>query len=232
MSRYTVELRRVIQTYGEKTVRSWFKEWDFKDYLRDDQIEQINTTGIWDTEKLIDRIIETYYMREIGFETPDYFYRRVVSKMHEIMEKQSQVIWTASIKYDPLVNVDYSESYQGNFERSDSNSGNSTSTSNNSGSGLTINSDTPQGQISKENILNGNYASQTQSNETESEINDQTNTTYKSGSDGNDAYIKTIKGNSGISATAQRMIQQSRDVIVDVMNQIVRDLSDLFISIY
>lgn len=232
MSRYSVELRRVIDAYGEQTVRGWFKEWSFSDYLRPDQIATINQTGIWNTEKLVDMIIDEYYVREIGFETPDYFYRRVKAKMKQIMEKQSQVIWTAAIKYDPLVNVDFTETYKGEFERSDSSTGNSNSTSNSEGSGLTVGSDTPQGQISKQAILAGDYASQTQANETDSTVTDQTTSTTKSGSDGTDGYTKTIKGNSGVSATAQRMIEQSREVIVTIMTDIVKELNELFMAIY
>lgn len=232
MSKYTVELRRIIQTYGEETVRGWFKQWKFSDYLRPDQIATIEQAGIWNTERLLDMIIDKFYMREIGFETPDYFYRRVRSKMREIMEKQAQIIWTASIQYDPLVNVDYTESYQGEFERSDSSSGESSSTANNNGSGLTVSSDTPQGQINKTAILNGEYASQTQANQTESNVSDQTNTSSKSGSDGTDGYEKRVKGNSGVSATAQRMIEQSREVIVTVMNDICDGLQDLFMAVY
>lgn len=232
MSRYTVELRRVIDTYGRETVKGWFKEWNFSDYLRPDQIEQIDNAGIWNTDKLVDMILDEYYLREIGFETPDYFYRRAKVLMSQIMEEKSQLIWTASIKYDPLVNVDYTESYTGEFERSDSSTGNSNSTSNNSGSGLTIQSDTPQGQISKQSILQGDYASSTSANETEAQITDQSSTTAKSGSDGTDGYTKNIKGNSGVSATAQRMIQQSRDIIIKIMTDIVEELSPLFMSIY
>lgn len=232
MSRYTVELRRVIDAYGKDEVRGWFSEWKFSDYLRPDQIQQIETAGIWNTERLIDMILNEYYMREIGQETPDYFYRRVKVTMARLMEHYAPLIWTASIKYDPLVNVDYTETYSGEFERSDQSSGNSTSQSNSNGSGLTVNSDTPQGQISKQAILQGNYASQTQANETESDIHDTSNTSSRSGSDGTDGYTKTIKGNSGVSATAQRMIQQSREVIISIMSDITRDLGELFMTVY
>lgn len=232
MSRYSIELRRLIQTYGRTTVGNWFKEWKFSDYLRPDQIQLIEQTGIWDTDKLVDMILNEYYMREIGFETPDYFYRRVVVRMSQIMEEKAQIIWTTAIKYDPLVNVDFTETYQGEFERSDNASGNSSSSSLSNGDGLTIESDTPQGQINKQAILNGDYASRTQANNTSSNINDQSNTSSKSGSDGTDGYVKNIKGNSGVSSTSQKMIEQTRDIIVTVMTDIVKDLNDLFMTIY
>jgi hypothetical protein len=110
------------------------------------------------------------------------------------------------------VNVDFVEEYTGQ------NAGNSQSNSN----GLTVQSDTPQGQISKANILAGKYASNTSAND----IDDTTTTT------GKESYTRRTKGNSGVSATAQKMVQQYRDNIIMIDRDIIRDLSSLFMSIY
>ena len=103
---------------------------------------------------------------------------------------------------------------------------NSSSTSNNSG--LTVNSDTPQGQISKESILAGNYASSTGANEATSSISDQS---QNSGS-GTENYSKRVKGNSGVSATAQKMVQQYRENIIMINRDIIKNISSLFMGIY
>lgn len=232
MSKYTVELRRVINVYGRSTVANWFMDWDFADYLSSEQIDLIGKSGIWDTNKLVDKILDEYYMREICVETPDYWYRRVKSKMAQIMERYAQLIWTTAIEYEPLVNVDYSETYTGNFERTDDNRGNSNSQSFNNGNGLTIQSDTPQGQISKEEILDGRYASQTSANDVENSIRDDTTTNSQTSSDGNDSYTKKFKGNMGITASAQSMIKQTRDIILNIQSDIVADCEDLFMSIF
>ena len=144
----------------------------------------------------------------------------VKDKLKETMETYVPIIYSASIKYDPLVNVNYSESYTGTTGTT-SNS-NSTST----GNGLTINSDTPQGQIDKSEILSGKYASSTGANETENNVKDASN------SQGSQDYVKTIKGNSGVSATSQAMIKQYRDVIRAVNTEIVYELEPLFMGIY
>ena len=204
MSKYTIELRNVIMIYGEETVKSWFMDYELSDYLTPDQIETIETAGLWTKEKLADKIINHFYMREIGLETPALFKLKLKAMLDEIMEEYLPVIYSTAIEYDPLVNVDYTETYTG----SDTNSGDS----------LSVQSDTPQGQISKAEILAGKYASSTGASEASN-----TNTQN---------YTKKIKGNSGVSATAQRMIMQYRENIRTTTKDIINKLEPLFMGIY
>ena len=212
MARYTAELRELVWTFGEDEVISWFTNYDLSDYLTAEEIAIIEERGTWSKEKLAKRIIDHYFTREIALETAGEFKLRAKVAMQEIMEEKLPLIYSASIKYDPLVNVDYTESYQGG------NTGNSKSNS----SGLVINSDTPQGQISKDAILNGDYASNTSGNQ----VDDNTSTS------GTQEYTKKVKGNSGVSATAQKMIQQYRQNIIMINRDIIKDLSTLFIGLY
>ena len=84
------------------------------------------------------------------------------------------------------------------------------------------------GQIDKTDILKGKYASSTGANETENNINDISATNGK----GTERYTKQTKGNSGVSATAQALIKQYRDVIRAVNTEIVYQLEPLFMGIY
>lgn len=212
MSKYTVELRKVIESRGEEEVLGWFMDYELTDYLTQDEINVIMERGTWNKEKLAHKILDHYYMREIGFETVGLFRHQAKVAMQEIMEEKLPLIYSAAIQYDPLVNVDFTEEYSGQ------NAGNSTSNS----SGLTVQSDTPQGQINKSAILGGSYASSTSAND----IDDTTATT------GTETYTKRTRGNSGISATAQKMVQQYRENIIMIDRDIIEDLSSLFMSIY
>ena len=214
MSKYTIELRKVIDIYGRDEVERWFKDYELIDVLRQDEIRSIENAGIWSKDRLAKKLVDHYYMREIGFETPALFKHYVKVYMQEIMERQLPMIYSISIKYDPLVNVDYTET----FERNITGSGESTSNSSSNGSGLTVSSDTPQGQINKTNILNGAYASQTSASDTENTIND--NSSSSSNTDEN--YSKRVKGNSGVSATAQAMVLQYRKNIYAVDEEIIK----------
>lgn len=206
--------------FGEETVKSWFSDYELSDYLTDDEIAVITARGTWNKDKLAQSIIDHYFMYEIGYETPALFKHQVKVFMRELMEEKLPLIYSASIEYDPLVNVDYSETYSG------TNSGQSQSSSTSNGSGLTVNSDTPQGQISKTAILNGTYASSTGANETTNTVTDGTTNS------GTQSYSKTVKGNSGSLSTSQKLIQQYRDNIIMINRDIIKDVGSLFMSIY
>ena len=210
--------------FGEAEVKSWFTDYQLSDYLTDEEIAVITERGTWNKDKLAQLILDHYYMYEIGFETPALFKHQAKVAMREIMEEKAPLIYSAAIAYDPLVNVDFTET----FNRTSSNSGNSSSSSTSNNSGLTVNSDTPQGQITKANILAGNYASSTGANEATSSISDNSQTQ----GNGTENYSKRVKGNSGVSATAQKMVQQYRENIIMINRDIIKNISSLFMGIY
>lgn len=236
MAKYSIELRKIISTLGEDEVRSWFMDYDLSNYLTFDEIRVIEERGTWNKQRLAQKIIDHYYMDEIGVETVALFKRRVKVAMQEIMEEKLPLIYSAAIAYDPLVNVDYTETYEGSKHDTATNSitSSASGSATSSSSGLTVNSDTPQGQISKSAILAGSYASSTSADD----ISD-SSTTSSSGSNdgesesnGTNEYTKRVKGNSGVSATAQKMVEQYRENIIMIDRDIINDLSKLFMAIY
>ena len=152
--------------------------------------------------------------------------------MNELMEYYLPLIYSNSIEIDPLVNVDYTETFERNISGTANNEGTSKSLSNSNSSSLNVNSDTPQGEISKQNILKGDYASSTSANESESNINDKTETSSNGSSNTLENYSKRVKGNSGVSATAQALIKQYRDIIKAYDKEIIDKLNTLFMGIY
>jgi len=231
MSKYTFELRELFEPikfnppiYTRSEVEDFFKDYELTDYLTQEQINVINSAGIWTKDKLARKIVDHYYMRESGLETIGLFkhYAKVI--MQELMEEYLPLIYSASIQYDPLVNVDYTET----FNRQAENNGESNSTSNNSSSGIVVGSNTPQGQITKANVLRGDYASSTSANENEANIKDNTTTSGNT----NEEYIKKVKGNSGVSATAQKMVLQYRENIIAIDRKIIKELNVLFMGLY
>ena len=220
MSRYTTELRFIIQNTSREEVESWFTDYELEDYLTSDEIEVIEERGTWNKEKLAKLIVDHYYMHEIGLETVELFKHQVKVAMREIMEEKLPLIYSASISYDPMVNVDFTETYTAN------------STENTSGSqdgnadGLNVDSDTPQGQISKAAILAGSYASKTGASEGTSHSEDERETT------GTNTYTRKQKGNSGSLTTAQALVRDYRKNIIMINKDIIDDLSSLFMRIY
>lgn len=209
MSKYTTNFKTLItmRIYTRDELKSWFMDYELSDYLTSTEITTILNRGTWSKDRLADKIIDEYYFKEFGLETPAMFKHFAKIKMKNIMESKLPLIYSAAIKYDPLVNVDYTEE----FTREQNGTANS--------SGLTVNSDTPQGQISKSAILNGNFASSTGADENDATTNS------------NEEYTKRVKGNSGVSATAQKMIEQYRNNIRAIDYEIIKELKDLFIGL-
>lgn len=224
MSKYTIELRKICDIMGREVVESWFQDYELSNFLTEKEIQTIIDKGVWTKEKLASQIVDAYYLREIGFETIGMFKHYVKNTMNEIMGTQAQLLYSASLQYNPLINVDYTETYT----REIKDNGQINATNNTNSSGLTINSDTPQGQINKEAILEGQFASSTQGGETSSTGNNQTtsNTTSNEGS------TKHVSGNQGITASYQKMIEQYRDIIVSINNNIIKELNILFMGLY
>lgn len=74
---------------GRDEVESWFKSYNLEDYLTAEQITVLSKENIWSKDKLAKMIVDHYYMREIGFETPALFRHYAKVTMQEIMERLS-----------------------------------------------------------------------------------------------------------------------------------------------
>lgn len=232
MATYTIELRKVCDIYGRDEVENWFKSYKLDDFLMPVQIEQINKFSVWSKDKLAKKIVDHYYMREIGFETPALFRHYAKLTMNEIMEKYLLLIYTKFLEYDPLSSVDYDETYERRVTGNAEASGTSNSNSSSNASGLNIASDTPEGQINKDKILNGEYASNTNASETQSKIQDETTTSQNSNSEQVETYIHHMEGDNGVIVTNQYLIREFRELAENFDMQIIQDLGKLFMGIY
>lgn len=214
MSKYTTTFKDVIDLgiYTQDDIESVFKDYNLLDYLTADEVAVVNARGTWTKEKLARKIFNHFYNVEIGFETFYEFSLQAKSYMSEIMEKYAPMIYSYSINYDPLVNVNFTESFERTASSEDSASAD----------GIVLNSDTPQGRVQKTDILAGNYASNTSGNESSSNAS----------SEQSESYTRTTVGNSGVSATAQALLKQYRDNIRAVDSEIIKDLKILFLGLF
>ena len=209
MAKYTTNFYSLMNMgiYTREDLKSWFTDYELSDYLTQEEIDVINTRGTWSKDKLADKIIDEYLFKDFGVETPAMFKHYAKIKMKNIMESKLPMIYSSAIKYNPLVNIDMTETYT------------SSSQGNVDSSGLSVNSDTPQGQINKSSILSGSYASNTGADE---------NT---SSSSGTMDYTKKTVGNQGIYITNQRLIKEYRDNIRAIDYEIIKELKELFIGL-
>ncbi len=236
MAKYTIELRKVCNIYTREVVENWFKDYDINDYLRPEEIQILNKNNMWSKEKLAKKIVDHYYMREIGFETPALFAHYAKVTMNEIMEEKLPLLYSRAIEYDPLINVDFTETFTRTIdsEGTTENTGTSESSSDSTSSNLGINNNTPQQRITKQNLDSGIYASNTNQNDATTAIEDSTTTSSNSSNDSSmeEHYSRTQRGNSGVSATAQKMVEQYRDNIRAIDKEIIEELNILFMGLY
>lgn len=228
MATYTVELRRVCDIYGRSEVEKWFTDYDITHYLNPSQIEVMKKYNIWSKERLAQKIVDHYYMREIGQETPALFKHYAKVKMQEIMERYLPIIYTNAIEYDPFESVDFTTTEERTIDGDAS--GNSKSNSKNNGTGLNISNNTPQTRITKQDLNTGAYASNVSQSDTESKIEDETNTSSKTKTI--EKFTRHESGNKGVLDSYQKMIIQFRETIAPVDEDIIKELNSLFMGLY
>jgi hypothetical protein len=228
MATYTVELRKICELYGRNEVENWFKDYSLTDYLTPIQIEQIEKFNVWSKDRLARKIVDHYYMREIGLETPELFKHYAKVSMQEIMERALPKIYSNFLEYDPLSNVDYTETYTREIEGATE--GSSSSNSTNTASGYNINNNTPQKRITKQDLNTGAYASSTNQSDTNSSIEDETNA--QSSSNTIERFTRHEEGDNGVIITNQRLVKEYREIIVAIDEEIINELSSLFMGIY
>lgn len=232
MASYTMELRTVIDYYSRPEVENWFKDYRIEDYLTPVQIEQITKFNVWSKERLAKKIADHYFMREIGFETPALFKHYAKITMQEIMERYLPKIYSNFLEYDPLSNVDFTEEYTREIVGENASTGNSTSSSEQSADGFNIINNTPQKKITKQDLNTGAYASQINQSETKSNIEDQTSTTNTGNSNTLEKFTRHEEGDNGVIITNQRLVKEFREIIVAIDEEIIYELSSLFMGLY
>lgn len=232
MSNYTTTLKNICEAseHGRQDLIDTFTAYNLEDYLTPAQIEVVENSGIWSKYKLANKIINYYYLREIGLETVGLFKMQAKAEMSLLMEYYLPLIYSRSIEYDPLINVDFTETYTAEDSRTGATTSHATTTSEDHGESESKNSVTPS--VGIQNVKDSKYLSNYTDNTTNNTGSSGADSTGSEESQGNSSYTKHIKGNSGVSATAQKMVEQFRDNIRAIDSEIIERLSSLFMSIY
>lgn len=223
--------------YTREEIERWFMDYELSDFLTPEQIEILNKYNVWSKEKLASEIVDYFYMRESAYETPGLFKHFAKVHMRTLMEGYLLKVYTKFLEYDPLSSVDYVEEYTRTIDSEAKNTGksNSNASSNSSSSGLNVNSDTPQGQISKQNILNGAYASSTSASEGEAGATqeNQTNTENLGTGKTLEKYTHSMKGDNGVIVTNQYLVREFRELAINLNEELFFELNKrLFMCIY
>lgn len=193
------------------------------------------------------KIIDHYYFRQIGQETPQRFRHYLKCKLCEIMpyyiqRYESVALMAAGIKsgeIKPLEN--YSMIEEGTNSESANAKRTGSGTTSMTGSGEVANtkggtqkfSDTPQNNLANlDNYLTNatvnNENEHSQSSETKNGTQSETNTEE---STGNGSHTLTRHGNIGVTTYAQ-MLEGYRQTFINVDMEIIEELNCLFLGVY
>lgn len=213
MAKYTITIRNLIEN-----------NFDFK--MNEYPIFDENYRGI-----LNQKILNHYYENEIGFETAPLFRFYLNQKLNEIMPYYNDLykLQTDLIKNNKLLdNTNLNESLEGNNTTATSSTSNSTN--NGESNNKNLFQDTPQGNISQQDIDSENvYATNItlDHNNTSNTIND----TSQSSGTGTNAYVKNIIGNNGKKYSIE-LLKDIKNNLMNIDLMIINDLNELFMQIF
>jgi len=232
MSNYTTTLRFICESSPETHADciETFTSYELSDYLTQNQIDVIENANTWTKNKLANKIIRYYYFREIGFETWALFKHHAKIEMEMLMEYYLPLIYSRCIEYDPLINVDYTETYTSSQQGNNTSNGTETSSSAVDSTGENKFSDTPN--VGLDNIKKGTYLTNATLSDNKNTASGESHSTATAEHQQTRDYTKNIRGNSGVSATAQKMIEQFRENIIAIDHEIIEKLNPLFMGIY
>lgn len=241
MSQYTTELRHLIK-----------QGYNF----------ELNEYPIFDESYraiLNKKILDHYYYREIGFETPQRFKHYLKTALNEVMPHYNKLYLSELIAINPLYTVDYEETYtqttkgdtisDNEATQASTGTGNSTTESTadrtSNVDALSVQDSTPAGLLSVADIKSNTWASSANREDstnteagttsTETSTTDQTtaNTTAKQKTVLNnlEEYIKKVHGNQS-GASASELLVKYRQSLINIDLQIIAELKNLFMGVY
>ena len=187
---------------------------------------QMNNYPIFDEnyrKTLNDNILHHYYENEIGFETAPLFRFYLNQKLNEIMPYYNELYKVQKKLIDDnllLNNVNLTEELKGK------NTTETSSTSQSTNKGKNLFQDTPQGNISNQDINAQNvYATNITLND--NSINDNSS----ANGSGTNEYIKTIIGNNGGKFNID-ILNDIKNNLMNIDLMIINDLNELFMQIF
>ena len=246
MSKYTTELRFILETYAGLVESVGY-----------DNTNEVITAGlpklfnfdfpIFDEayrEVLERKIVMHYYTREIGFETVGRWKLALETKLNEIMPYYNKLYRSELLDFNPLYThnitktgskTDNETTYEHhNVNKGHTGSGNSTNTT--QGEQWNLDNQTPQGGL--DGVQNLEYLTSatkdtdnTTKTENHSDRYDNTDIGTKDGTAQNvGEYLETVVGYEGKDAS--EMLLKYRQTFLNIDMQIINELNSLFMCIY
>lgn len=235
MSKYTTELRFICEM-----------ESGLKNSVGYTQVESVISSA---REKIFDfsypifdiayksvlesKILKHFYTREICAETYALWKLWLNDKMNVIMPYFNQLYKSALLEFNPLYDVDVVRKHTGTNESNNTSTSSSTSSgsTNTNGTSYNIFSDTPQGALT--GVENETYLTNATKDKNNSTTTQQINGTEKSENNGNtvENYLERVRGKQG-SSSFSKMLTEYRDTFLNIDEQVLDELEELFMQLW
>lgn len=228
-SKLTVELRDLV----ESGVKIW--DFDYPSYYKDEEKTAFEQ-----------KVIDHFYFRQIGQETPARWLHYFRSRIREIMPYYIDIYKSVELfksVEDPLESYNLTETYRESSSGSGSSTDNSTSEttasthteSTGESENVRKHSDTPQGSISniESYMTEGTKVNDNTSTDSDATTDGTSNVTA-SGSTSTESekdYELVRRGNIGVQPLGQE-IKILREAYINVDMMIINELNDLFLGVY
>jgi len=208
MSTYTIQIRNLVE--------NGYTIFDFDYPIFDESYRKV----------LEQKIIDRYYFREIGLETPAQFKHFLKMRLNEIMPYYNQLYESESLVFDPMTNVDVTETQTRETQMESSSSTSGTGSSESESTSKNVFQDTPQSRLG-----DVNYA--TNINDDSNQLKGQSENTSSGEGQSNsmETYEMRRFGTEGMRYPAS-VLMEWRQSFLNIDVQILDDLNDLFMGVY
>jgi len=170
------------------------------------------------------KIIDEYFKREIGVETPDMFFLTLRRKMDQIMPYWNKIYETESIDYSALETMRIHSVSTSTLEGEETGEATNTSNSQNESKGRVVSSSTPQTMLA----ANGDYATGASDSNSDSDVTAEAtqNSTSNNSTESNGDNLVT-----GFQGIASDLVNRYRASLLNIDAQILLNIEDCFMLI-
>lgn len=215
MPTFTLELYRVLDLYPEGDNPTY-------------ENIGLNAYPIFDEayrDELNQKIVDHYYMREIGQETVSMFKFAMKRKMNEIMPLYNQLYKSTLIEFDPLATMDIRNVVTGESATVTDAEGHSESSNINNSGSRAVQSNTPQVLLAG----NKDYATSAADSTSESEGTALADENSNSNVESTNNSTSETKGYQGIPS---ELLMSYRASLLNVDMMIIAELQELFMLVW
>lgn len=239
MAHFTMTLESVIEDAFGETMDPTDFEQDYSSFtfagvtygklptVPDPTVIGLGTYPIFDEEYrpiLNGKIIDEYFKREIGVETPDMFFLVIRRKMDQIMPYYNKLYETERIKYDALDTMRIHSVSKAAMTGEEEATGHNTTTSETESKGRAVASQTPQTMLAS----NADYATSATDSESDSDVSGESSQESTSSNSTESNSDNLVTGYQGI---ASDLIVKYRNSLLNIDTMILYDLQDCFMQI-